>query len=217
MRFGAPAPEQIVPIRREESVRAARMLGATYHESLVDDLEVYYTDNLIRRLAAVIRRVRPGCLLLPSPIDYMEDHQNTARVGATAAFCRGIPNYRTIPEIAAIQGDIAVYHAMPYGLAGPLGERIEPEFLVTVSGREAERLALLECHASQRDWLDASQGIGSYTDAMLEMSASVARLAGLEGHAEGWRRRSHLGFCSAEYRPLETILERSVRIQGFLL
>src|ERR1043165_8364138 len=46
-------------VRRAESRRAASILGATFHPSLVDDLEIFYDLKTLRRLAAVIRRVRP--------------------------------------------------------------------------------------------------------------------------------------------------------------
>src|SRR5438876_11077237 len=44
-------------VRRAESRRAAKILGASYHPSLVDDLEILYELATLRRLAAVIRRV----------------------------------------------------------------------------------------------------------------------------------------------------------------
>src|SRR5439155_12402676 len=37
-------------VRRAESKRAASLLGATYHPSLVDDLEILYTVPLLRKL-----------------------------------------------------------------------------------------------------------------------------------------------------------------------
>ncbi len=210
-------PEKIASVRKAEARRAAAMLGAVYHPSIADDIEIFYEDSLIRRLAAVVREVRPDCLLAPSPVDYMEDHQNTARLAATAAFCRSIPNYRTVPPVSAVDTPLAVYHAMPYGLAGPLGEAIIPEFLVDVTDTRRLRAALLEAHGSQRSWLDASQGVGSYIDAMLGMSRELAlhyprvEMAGDREtervtHAEGWRRRLHLGFCSPDYRPLESAI-----------
>src|SRR5437870_1683743 len=55
--------------RRAESKRAAAILGATFHPSLVDDLEVLYDLPALRRLAAVIRRVNPTIVLTHSPQD----------------------------------------------------------------------------------------------------------------------------------------------------
>src|SRR4051794_38508101 len=69
-------PAKLRAIRRREGQAGARVLGATFHPSLVDDLEIFYDDKTLRRLAAVYREVAPAILLLPSPQDYMEDHTN---------------------------------------------------------------------------------------------------------------------------------------------
>src|SRR5436190_2944645 len=92
-------------IRRAESKRAAKILGATYHPSLVDDLEILYELPTLRRLAAVVRRVAPTIVLTHSPQDYMEDHTNTSRLAVTAAFARGMPNFRTIPRANALNNE----------------------------------------------------------------------------------------------------------------
>src|SRR6478672_5711842 len=42
-------------IRARESRHAAKILGAQYHKSLTDDLEILYELRTLRRLAAVIR------------------------------------------------------------------------------------------------------------------------------------------------------------------
>ena len=67
-------------------------------------------------LAAVIREVKPGIVLTHSPQDYMEDHMTTSRLAVTAAFTRGMPNFRTVPKRAAANYVTMVYHAMPHGL-----------------------------------------------------------------------------------------------------
>src|SRR2546423_12459715 len=115
---------RIRAIRGAESRHAAELLGATFHPSLVDDLEVLYELPILRRLAAVIRRVQPTIVLTHSPQDYMEDHMNTSRLAVTAAFARGMPNFRTIPKTDAIPSDVTVYHAMPHGLRDGLGRRV---------------------------------------------------------------------------------------------
>src|SRR5688572_3503673 len=50
-------------VRRAESMRAAKILGARYHASLCDDLEILYELKTLRRLAAIIREVEPSILL----------------------------------------------------------------------------------------------------------------------------------------------------------
>jgi LmbE family N-acetylglucosaminyl deacetylase len=200
------SPEQIVRLRRREAMRAAGLLGAEYHESLVEDLQVYYEDALIRKVAAIMREVRPEVLLLPSPEDYMEDHMNTSRIGVTAAFCRGMPNFRTDPPREPTGQDVVLYHAEPYGLTDALRRPVVPDFYVDISSVIEEKQALLACHESQKKWLDRSQGLDSYLSSMREMSAELGRMSGRYPFAEGWRRHSHLGFARREADPLRQSL-----------
>jgi LmbE family N-acetylglucosaminyl deacetylase len=198
--------EEIVKIRRTESQRAAELLGATYHESLVNDLEVLYTQDLLRRVTAIIRRIKPDIMLLPSPQDYMEDHMNTARIAVSAAFYQGLRNYSSTPPVPPIQQDVTLYHALPYGLSDGLRRRIIPDFYVDISPVIDKKEQMLACHNSQKAWLDVSQGLDTYLITMREMSQEVGRMSGKFKYAEGWRRHSHLGYSSREIDPLGEIL-----------
>lgn len=199
MNFDRNATRQI---RAAEGRAAAAILGATYHPSMADDLCIFYEERLLRRLAAVIRRIRPRIVLTHSPEDYMEDHMNTARLAVTAAFARGIPHFVTEPPLPAYVADVTVYHGMPHGLRDGLRRSVTPDLIVdTTSVHDVKRQALA-AHASQRDWLDATQGMGSYLDAGDEMSRAVARMAGRNGHGEGWRRHAHLGLSARDDDPL---------------
>jgi LmbE family N-acetylglucosaminyl deacetylase len=203
-------PDQIAARRRQEAMAAAALLGSVYHESLVGDLEVFYTPELIRRVTAVMRDVRPEILLLPSPEDYMEDHMNTSRIGVTSAFCRGVPNFTTEPPRPPTLQDVVLYHALPYGLVDGLRRRIEPELYVDITASIDRKEAMLACHQSQKEWLDSSQGLGSYLAAMRDMSAEVGRWSGKFRYAEGWRRHSHLGFSTRETDPLAGLLGKKI-------
>jgi LmbE family N-acetylglucosaminyl deacetylase len=70
--------------------------------------------------------------------------------------------------------------------------------------------AALACHRSQREWLDASQGLDSYVTAMADMAREVGQWSGRFQHAEGWIRHSHLGFCGPEDHPLRDLLGDAV-------
>jgi hypothetical protein len=136
----------------------------------------------------------------------MEDHMITSRLAVTAAFARGMPNFRTSPGRAAVTQPISVYHAMPHGLRDGLRRRVEAgAFANTESVHETKRCALA-CHRSQKEWLDVSQGMDSYLRAMDEMSLAVGSLSGHFMHAEGWRRHSHLGFSDRDEDPLAAVL-----------
>lgn len=205
-------PSRTRVVRRAEAREGARRLGATWHESLADDLAIFYDDRTLRRLAAVVREVRPGILLTHSPVDYMEDHTNTCRLAVTAAFSRGMPNYRTIPRREPCQGGVTIYHAMPHMLRDPLGWRVIPESFVDIGPvLEAKRHAAA-AHRSQKEWLDVSQGMDSYLAAVESMSRAVARLSRGLRHAEGWRRHLSVGFCDEDADPMRDLLGRRVRM-----
>src|SRR6266571_8149483 len=130
-------------IRNTEARAAAKTLGASFHPSIADDLEIIYSLELLRALAAIIREVKPNIVLTHSPQDYMEDHTNTCRLAVTAAFARGMSNFQTVPPRPAIAGDLAVYHAMPHGLCDGLRRRLIPgAFVNTTSVQARKREAL---------------------------------------------------------------------------
>ena len=192
--------------RRQESRQAANILGARFHSSLTDDLEVFYELKTLRRLAAVVREVRPKIVLTHAPQDYMEDHTSTCRLAVSAAFARGMRNFKTMPARAAVFEDVTVYHAMPHGLRDSLRRRVIPGAYVntaSVHGRKREALA---AHQSQKEWLDASQGLDSYLTTMDQLSLSVGKMSRLFTHAEGWRRHLHLGFSATDADPLHDTL-----------
>jgi len=198
--------DAIVAIRAEEARRAAAMLGATFHGPLVDDIQVYYTPALVARIGAVVRRTRPQVLLVPSPVDYMEDHTSTSRLAVTAAFCRNMRNFITDPPTAPIAGPVAVYHALPWGLKDPLGRPVHADLYVDIQDVLEAKRSALACHRSQKEWLDASQGFDSYLKAMEEMAAAVGRMAGAVRFAEGWQRHNPIGLGPEGFDPLSEAL-----------
>jgi N-acetylglucosamine malate deacetylase 1 len=189
-------------IRRKESKAAAKLLGAQYHESIADDLEILYDLKLLRKLAATVRKVQPRIVLTHSPQDYMEDHTNTCRLAVTAAFARGMPNFKTTPRQRAVEGDVTIYHAMPHGLRDPLRQPMVPDCFIDTTSVHATKREALAAHRSQKEWLDASQGMDSYLQTMDALSLAVGKMSGRFQHGEGWRRHLHLGFSAHEEDPL---------------
>jgi LmbE family N-acetylglucosaminyl deacetylase len=200
------SPEEARTVRREESRRAAALLGATWHPGLCDDLEVVYSVPLVRRLTAVIRDVSPDIVLTHSPVDYMEDHMTTARLAVTAAFARGMANFPSHPEHAAISDDVTVYHAQPHLNRDPLGQPVVPTHFVDIAPVLDRKRAALQAHASQQRWLDASQAMSSYVDTLEQLGREVGEMSGRFTYAEGWRRRLHAGYCAPDADPLRDAL-----------
>ena len=141
----------------------------------------------------------------------MEDHTNTCRLAVTAAFARGMPNFVVDPPRAAVTKEVTVYHAQPHGNCDGLRQPIVPDMFVDVGSVMNQKSELLACHASQKTWLDESQGMDSYLQAMTELCREVGTLSGRFEYAEGWRRHSHLGFCAKDADPLAEELGELVR------
>lgn len=199
-------------VRAKEAREAARMIGATFHPPICDDLEILYTVELLRKLTAVVREVAPNIVLTHSPQDYMEDHMNTSRLAVTAAFARNMPNFRVDPPTLPINPEVAIYHAMPHGLRDALRRRVEAGAWVDTTEVHDRKREALAAHRSQKDWLDKSQGMDSYLHSLDEMSQEVGSQSGTFEHAEGWRRHSHLGFSSTDADPLKEALGEVLRI-----
>ena len=202
---GSLPGEEIARIRREEAMAACRLAGAVFHESIADDIEIFYTRELLAKVAAVVREVAPEIVLTHYPHDYMEDHSNAARLAVTAAFTRGMANYRTDPPRATTFQPVALYHAMPYGLRDPLRRDVTPDFCVDISAVIDLKTEILACHRSQKEWLDVSQGQEAYLRTMRDMSAEMGRKSGQYAFAEGWIRHLHLGLAGEDCDPLRDI------------
>lgn len=193
-------------VRRAEARRAAKVLGAHFHESLCNDMEIFYELKLLRRLAAVIREVKPNIVLTHSPVDYMEDHTNTSRLAVSAAFAHAMPNFRSVPPRPVAEYDVTVYHAMPHSLRDPLRRLVVPDAFVNTAATQAAKRAALAEHQSQQNWLDVSQGMDSLGDKVDDMARAVGKLAKKFKFAEGWRRHLHYGFSATEVDPLRAAL-----------
>lgn len=197
------AEDEIRSVRVDESKAAALMLGAVWHPPFLHDLEIIYEVHALRQLASIVREIQPSVILTHSLEDYMEDHTATARLAVTAAFSRGMKNFVTIPMRESYRSDVAVYHAQPHMNRDALGRWVHPRLVVDVSDLMDMRRQALSMHRSQKDWLDASQGMDSYIQTMVDNSAELGRLSGRYAYAEGWRPHYHIGFCSAGFRPME--------------
>jgi len=199
-------PEETARTRLEEARNAAQQLGATFYEPICNDLEVFYNRETLRQVASVVRAAQPQIVLTHAPVDYMEDHTNTCRLAVTAAFSRGMQNFPTTPQRDIYTGEVTVYHAQPYNHRDPLGGIVRPGIFVNVSALQEQKRQLLATHASQKLWLDKSQGVDSYLDTMQQLDAELGRMSTLYEYAEGWRRHHHVGFCNAGSDPLQKAL-----------
>jgi LmbE family N-acetylglucosaminyl deacetylase len=196
-------------LRWEEAQASANLAGGTAHPPLFDDLSIFYDAPSVALAAAVIRRIQPDIILTQSPQDYMEDHQNTTRLVVTGAFTRAMKNFASQPDMSVCNKPVALYHSLPHGLNDALRQPVLPHFFVDIGPVLDRKRAMLACHASQKEWLDATQGMDAYLDEMENMSRAVGRMSGKHEFAEGWRRHSHLGFGPEDFDPVSDFLHPS--------
>jgi LmbE family N-acetylglucosaminyl deacetylase len=197
--------EETKQIRLEEAKNAAKILDAHFHSPFCNDLEIFYDVTSLRKVAAVIREVKPNIVLTHSPEDYMEDHVNTARLAVTASFARGMPNFITMPQTNTDEYDCTIYHSLPHTLRDNFRRRIIPGAFVNTTSVQEKKLEALKAHKSQQDWLDISQKMNSYLQTLEDVALEIGEMSKQFKHAEGWRRHSHVGFCNADDDPLKDL------------
>jgi LmbE family N-acetylglucosaminyl deacetylase len=197
--------ETIIAMRREEAKKSSGIIGAVFHESLCDDLEVFYTKDLLERLIPVVREVNPEIVLTHGPYDYMEDHVNSGRLAVSAAFCRGMVPAPCVPPVPAVNSKVTVYHSMPHSITDALRRPVVPGLFVNVGEAIELKKQMLACHISQGAWLDSSQG-SAFVDDMVKRGRYFGKMSGKYEYAEGWVRHSHIGFCDSGDDPLTAAL-----------
>jgi LmbE family N-acetylglucosaminyl deacetylase len=201
------SPQDAVAERVQEARSSALIADAKFHGPLFADMNIFYDGPSLRKVAARIRSIQPDIILTHPLSDYMEDHQNTARLVVSAAFGRNMPNLPTDPPTPYYEKNTAIYHALPHGLKGPMREDVRPEFLVDISQMAEMKRHMLSCHESQKSWLDKTQGMGSFIKTMEDQDRNTAERFSSFSMAEGWSRHSHLGFAGEDFDPLRTLID----------
>ncbi len=187
---GAAGTRETIRARRLEEARAgAAVLGGSFEWAGMNDAEICYGPEQVRRLTEVFRRFEPDVILTHSPRCYMLDHEETAKLVRMAAFTMPIPLF-PVAEPATSRGVPALYYADAMEGKDLFGEPVVADFWVDVGSTFSVRQRALACHESQREWLRAHHGEEDY----LATGERLARLhgarAGVE-FAEGFRQ--HLG------------------------
>ena len=138
----------------------------------------------------------------------------TARLAVSGAFARGVPNFRSLPQRAPSLDPCVIYHAMPHGQRTPTRVRVFPESFVDTVRVHSRKRAALACHASQKQWLDETQGMDSYLNTMDGFSLALGKQSRRFQHAEGWVRHLHYGFAEQDTDPLRDALGKKYRINA---
>lgn len=194
--------EEIGTKRINESKASCTYAGFHYHEPITKDLEIFYQDDQIRKVCAVVREVKPSIILTTSPVDYMEDHMITSRLTVTAAFAKAMPNYKSIPPMKASEWPLAIYHS-----DAQVENSIPPEFVVNVDSVMEEKKIMLKKHESQYKFLEETQAGEDYVEQLYYLNHSTANIYGKCQYAEGYRKHYYLGFGPKDFNPLKEALK----------
>ncbi len=198
---------EICRIRAAEGHAAAEVIGATYHEGLVNDIEIFYDELTLRRVTHLVRALAPEIVLTQSPSDYMEDHQNTSRLTVSACFCRGMRNWLSSPPLPPTFQDCYIYHCNPHGNHDGMRNLVVPSLYVDITPKIETKEEMLRRHASQKEWLDATQGMDSYLITMRDICAEMGGMAPRPvAFAEGFRQHMHAGLSAQDGDPLSDVL-----------
>src|SRR6185436_13381101 len=178
-------------IRRQEAAASARLLGAGYTCLGFDDLTIVYNERAKRRVSALLRLVRPDLVIVPSPVDYMADHEETPRIVREAAFASTIPNWK-----ASLRGRRArpcrtrpaILYADPIDNIDHFGRRVRVRYVVDITTSVDMKERMLACHDSQRAWLRRQHGEDEYLRWRRRAGAAGARAFRGRGfsYAEGF-------------------------------
>jgi LmbE family N-acetylglucosaminyl deacetylase len=202
----------ICRLRAAEGHAAASVIGATYHEGLVNDIEIFYHELTLRRVTALVRELEPEIVLTHPPQDYMEDHQNTCRLMVSACFCRGMRNWQSNPARPPTFQDVYLYHANPHGNHDGMRNLIVPTLFVDIGDKMDVKEEMLRRHATQKEWLDTSQGMDSYLITMRDICGQMGEMAPQAlAYAEGFRQHMHAGLSAQDGDKLAEVLGKRVR------
>jgi N-acetylglucosamine malate deacetylase 1 len=135
--------------RTVESAASSKMLRLVGRENLgLPDGALECNDAMTEPVVAAIRRWRPRLIVGPCPIDLHPDHVAAAQLVARAYYLATIGKARG-GGLAAHRPDALIHY---YGHKEP-----PPTFIVDVSEVWAEKLALVQCYATQFG-LDGAKG-----------------------------------------------------------
>lgn len=171
-------PEELANIRKEESERAAEVIGADLYwlgfkdELIIDDIETRL------RFVDLIRLTQPYIIITHDPNDYHPDHRVVSRLIFDASFVSSLPNIKTEQP--------AFFRIPPLYYFDTLsGLNFLPTEYVDITESYETKSKMLKCHSSQIQWLKDHDNID-----ILDFIHVMARGRGLQcgvRYAEAFR------------------------------
>ena len=183
--------DELRAMRFQEAENAAKVIGAIHHSIDIDDLYVTAeNDELIRRLAKVVREVRPDLVITHNDYDYMNDHMQTYYSTFRATFGASGAHFDMSDPAPAV-APCPIYH-----MDTVAGTGFIPTEYVDITDTIELKLQALACHKSQIEWMKEHDGI-DFLDFVRTCSKVRGYQSGVE-YAEGFRQNLNYLRCTTK-------------------
>jgi N-acetylglucosamine malate deacetylase 1 len=131
-------------IRGAEAAAAAKVLGVSVRQNLeLPDAGIENTPETRRRLARLIRQLKPRVVIAPAPNGRHPDHRVASQLIRDACFLAGLTKLdaETPPH-----RPLKVLHAIAYR-----EDHLKPTFVADISDEFETKLEAIKCYGSQFD------------------------------------------------------------------
>lgn len=178
-----------VELRKKEAEKASKVLGVTYRENLhFPDRGLFLQEDMIRKVADIIRKYKPETVFAPYFEDRHPDHGNCGRIVEEAVFSAGIKNYKTL-ENSEPHRVKNIYFFMINGFH-------KPDFVIDITKHMEKKKLSLEAYVSQfiksEDTYDTPL-VNGYIETVEARERLFGKEVGLK-YAEGFKTKKPLLF-----------------------
>jgi LmbE family N-acetylglucosaminyl deacetylase len=161
--------------RTSEAKRAAEIIGAHYHCLDERDGLVVYDKPTLQKSIDLFRRLAPALVFTHAQDDYMMDHVEVSRLARAASFVYGAPNISAFPLLSGSKIP-HLYYCDPIEGIDSLGRPALATTIIDMTKVHKQKLQMLACHASQREWLRAHHGMDEYLESVKRQDAARGQL-----------------------------------------
>jgi bacillithiol biosynthesis deacetylase BshB1 len=131
-------------IRADEAAKAAAVMGIAVRRNLeLPDAGITNTPETRRRLAVMIREVRPRVVIAPAPRGRHPDHRVAAQLIRDACFLSGLTK---LDPATPPHRPLKVLHAITYR-----EDHVKPTFVADITDEFETKLDAIKCYGSQFD------------------------------------------------------------------
>lgn len=129
-----------VAVRAREAAAASRVMGLAVRENVkLPDGRIQVTQDAIRKLGRIIRRLKPRVIVLPHWQGRHPDHYTASELGWRACYCAGLRHYdHSLPPFRPFKVLFTIGH-----------QQATPSFVVDITGQMDLKMQAIACYRSQ--------------------------------------------------------------------